>query len=106
MSPLASTLQEIIGNRSVEAVAQEWGIKAWRLRDILRGHTRTPRDPSELRAISTGSGIPYERLLVLAYDGNGHSPAANGDTPPKSPPGRERRARSGRNSGSDIASTS
>jgi hypothetical protein len=93
MSALASTLQEVIGNRSVEAVAQEWGVKAWRIRDILRGHTRAPRDPAELRAISIGSGIPYERLLLLAYDGNGHSR----QTPPEGatpcPPERGRRSK-------------
>jgi hypothetical protein len=71
MNELAQTLQKIIGDRSVEAVAQEWDIKPWRLRDILRGHTKRPRDPADLLAIAHGSGIPYERVVIMAFNGNG-----------------------------------
>ena len=95
MNELARTLQEIIGKRSVEAVAQEWSspdwtLKAWRLRDILRGHTKTPRDRRDLRAIARGIGRPYEQVVLMAFN-------ANGDTPPKGdslcPPETGRKAR-------------
>jgi hypothetical protein len=87
MNELAQALEEIIGGRSVEKVAQEWSspewtLRAWRLRDILRGHTRAPRDRRDLQAIAKGSGLPYERVVLMAFHANG-----NGDTPPSPPEG-------------------
>ena len=81
MNVLAQKLNEVIGKESAEAVAVRWSnpsweLKAWRLRDLMRGHTKRPRDPRDLTAIAEGAGWRYEDVLVWSY-----TESANGDSP-------------------------
>lgn len=53
-------------NRSVQQVADEWGIPYWVLRDTLRGSTDCPRG-LYIPPMAHGLGISAEDLISEAY---------------------------------------
>jgi hypothetical protein len=53
-------------NRSVQQVADEWGIPYWVLRDTLRGSTDCPRG-KYIPAMARGLGITSDDLIDEAY---------------------------------------
>lgn len=66
MDPLPQILEEAIGQRSVQEVADVCRVPYWVIRDVLLGKTRCPR-PDYLMAIAAGLRVPYENLVASAY---------------------------------------
>lgn len=65
MDALAQMLNEHIGDRGVPAVADEWGVPASYLYDILRSKSRVPR--KYLDRIAAGLKRPLEDVLLAAH---------------------------------------
>lgn len=66
MTRLQERLADVLTNRSVQQVADEWDIPYWVLRDTARGATDCPRG-LYLPNIARGLGISVEKLIEEAY---------------------------------------
>lgn len=66
MTRLQERLADVLTNRSVQQVADEWDIPYWVLRDTARGATDCPRG-LYLPNIARGLGISVEKLIEDAY---------------------------------------
>ena len=66
MNPLAVIIQHALGDRSVQTGADMCGVSHHVLRDIIGGNSMRPR-PDNLKAIAEGLGIPYQQLVMAAY---------------------------------------
>lgn len=73
MNSLAQIVQAALGEQSVQKGADKCGIAHHVLRDIIGGQSLRPR-PEHLKAIAKGLGIPYNKLVLSAYE----QPAASG----------------------------
>lgn len=67
MSKLAQLVEGIVGERSVQQVADEWGVPYWLVRDMRRGRIKVPRDPDHRARVAAGLGLSEGEFLQLAF---------------------------------------